>query len=69
MNSDDVIQLIFCVESIENAATDKWYIKEVLIYYFNLKENKISYVFMGGKYNYNNQLTINKINKLTKSIK
>ena len=69
MNSDDVIQLIFCVESTEKAATDKGYINEVLNYYFNLKENKISYVFMGGKYNYNNQLTINKINKLTKEYK
>ncbi|MDD4204149.1 MAG: hypothetical protein PHF62_03385 [Acholeplasmataceae bacterium] len=66
MNSDDVIQLIFCVESTEKAATDKWYINEVLKSYFNVGENKISYVYMGGKHNYNNRSTINKINKLTK---
>ncbi|MDD3085205.1 MAG: hypothetical protein PHU32_04960 [Candidatus ainarchaeum sp.] len=66
MNSDDVIQLIFCVESTEKAATDKWYISEVLKNYYHVKGNKISYVFMGGKHNYNNQLTINKIDKLTK---
>ena len=54
MNSDDVIQLIFCVESTGKAATDKWYINEVLKNYFNVKENKVSYIFMGGKHNYNN---------------
>lgn len=66
MNSDDVVQLIFCVESTEKAATDKWYISEVLKNYYHIKGNKISYVFMGGKHNYNNRSTINKIDKLTK---
>jgi hypothetical protein len=42
--SDDYIQLIFCVESTEKAATDSKYLTEIIKYYFNMGENKISYV-------------------------
>lgn len=62
--SDDYIQLIFCVESTEKAAIDSKYINEVLKQYYNVGENKISYVYMKGKFNYKHIKTLKKIDKL-----
>lgn len=59
----EVIQLIFCVETTENAQTDKKYINEILNKYYNVGENKISYVFMNGKYNYKNDNTLKRIQR------
>ncbi len=65
MNSD-YIQLIFCIESTEKAAIDSKYINEILSQYYHIGENKISYVYMCGKHNYNHYKVLNKINKLIK---
>lgn len=62
--SDDYVQLIFCVETTEKAAIDNKYINEVLNHYYNVGENKISYVYMSGKFNYNNPKILKKVNKL-----
>lgn len=51
--SNDYKQLIFCLETTEKAKTDKFYIKEVLRYYFKVGYNKLSYVYLEGKHNYN----------------
>lgn len=61
--SDDYIQLIFCVETTEKAAIDSKYINEILNYYYNVGENKISYVFMSGKFNFNHPKILKKIEK------
>jgi len=61
--SDDYIQLIFCVESTEKAAIDSKYINEVLNQYYDVGENKISYVYMSGKFNYNHPKVLKKIDK------
>lgn len=47
------IQLIFCVETTLKAATDRHYINAILDRFYQVGENKISYVFMQGKYHYN----------------
>lgn len=64
--SDAYIQLIFCVESTEKAAIDSKYINQVLNQYYNVGENKISYVYMSGKFNYNHPKTLKKISKYIK---
>ena len=64
--SDAPIQLIFCVESPEKVPVDKIYIDEILNRFYKVGENKISYVFMGGKFKYNQPKTINKIARLIK---
>jgi hypothetical protein len=62
--NEDYIQLIFCVESTQKAAIDSKYINEVLTQYYNVGENKISYVYMSGKFNYIHQKVLKKIDKL-----
>lgn len=64
--NDAPIQLIFCVESPEKVPVDEIYINEILNRFYKVGENKISYVFMGGKYNYNNRKTIEKIARYKK---
>lgn len=64
--SDENIQLIFCVESTKKAAIDSKYINEVLKHYYDISENKISYVYMSGKYNYNQAKTLKEIKKYIK---
>jgi len=67
--SDDYIQLIFCVESTEKAAIDSKYINQVIHQYYHVGENKISYVYMSGKFNYNHPKTRKKINKFVNDYK
>ena len=50
------IQLIFVVETTKEAKTDHHYIKEILGKYYTIGNNKISYVYMGGKHNYDKLL-------------
>jgi hypothetical protein len=64
--SDERIQLIFCVESTKKAAIDSKYINEVLKHYYNVGENRISYVFMCGKFNYIKPKTLNEIQQYMK---
>lgn len=65
MESENV-QLIFCVETSKNAKTDVSYINAVLGKYYNVGENKITYVYMNGKYNYNHDDTIKDIENMIK---
>jgi|AntRauTorckE6833_2_1112554.scaffolds.fasta_scaffold03930_5 hypothetical protein len=67
--SDEYIQLIFCVESTEKAAIDSKYINQVINQYYNVGENKISYVYMSGKFNYNHSKILKKINKFVNDYK
>ena len=49
------MQLIICVETTEKARTDYHYINEVLRQFYDVGENKISYVYLSGKHNYQNE--------------
>lgn len=60
------IQLILCVESNNQARTDYFYIQSVLDYFYSIKENKLSYLFLGSKHKYNSKKTIKDIKKRTK---
>lgn len=60
------IQLIFCVETTSKAATDRQYINALLNRFYQVGENKISYVYMQGKHNYQDQRVIKDIQKLKK---
>ncbi len=60
----DFIQLILCVESNEKAKTDRYYINSVLKEHFNVENNKISYVYMDGKYKYKSTKVLKEIAKL-----
>ena len=67
--SEEFIQLIICVETNENAKTDYYYIKSILNKYFSVGANKISFIYMDGKYNYRNGKVLSKIKERINSFK
>jgi hypothetical protein len=70
MNSEEKnVQLIFVVETTETAKTDTFYIKGVLDEYYNVNNNKITFVYLGGKYNYKKNRPQNDIKKYIKDYK
>ncbi|HHT99429.1 MAG TPA: hypothetical protein GXZ79_05040 [Acholeplasma sp.] len=56
------VQFIVCVETDKKAATDSKYISGILKEYFDLGENKLTYVFLGGKFKYNHPTIVKEIN-------
>lgn len=64
--SSPYIQIIFAVETTEKAKTDYFYIREVLNKYFDIGNNKTSFVYMCGKHNYCNVKIAKKIKTLIK---
>jgi len=60
-------QIILCVESTEKAKVDSLYIDEILKYFFDIGNDKITYVYLGGKFNYNNEKTKKKIREKIKT--
>ncbi len=61
------IQLVLVVETDKKSKTDFYYINSILDYYYNIGENRISYVYMGSKYNYNSEKVVKEINKWVKN--
>lgn len=67
--TNETIQLIFVVETTKKAKIDNYYIDEILDKFYFINENKISYVYMSGKHNYNHQKTSDNIKKIIKDYK
>lgn len=65
MNKNE--QFIICVESNEKAKTDRYYVKSILDVYYYIGTNKLSFIYMAGKFNYQNQRVLNEIETLKKS--
>ena len=58
------IQLLFCVETNQKAKTDTIYINETIAHYYRLGTSvKKSFIYLGGKNNYNKPGIIKQINR------
>ena len=59
------LQIIFCVETNNKCESDKFYIRETIKRFFNYDYAmvKFTFVFMGGKYNYNSSAVEKKISR------
>lgn len=66
MTNDVPIQLIFVVETTEKVRSDKMYLDALLEHFYNVGENKISYVYLEGKYKYQTPRVIKEVTKLIK---
>ena len=53
MTNSEQIQLIFIVETTAEAKIDDQYIWATLEEYYSLGENRISFIYLEGKYKYN----------------
>lgn len=68
----DAYQIILVVETTKKANIDNRYIREVIRHYFpallTSSNIKLQFVFMNGKYNWNNERTLKYINELKESM-
>lgn len=55
------IQLIICVETNKKAATDSRYISGIIKAFYEMGENKLTFVYLGGKFNFNHPKIIKEI--------
>jgi|SRR5690554_3965990 len=62
-------QIILCIESSGKNSTDDKYIREVINHFYDLGENKLSFVYMNGKFSYQHPDVRKSINKLKKDYK
>lgn len=63
MTNSEQIQLIFIVETTAEAKIDDQYIWATLEEYYSLGENRISFIYLEGKYKYNAPQVLKKLNK------
>lgn len=59
-------QIILCVESSNKNSTDDKYIRALINHYYNLGENKLSFVYMAGKHKYLHPTVVRRIKTLIK---
>lgn len=64
MMNNEPFQIIFVVETTAKCKSDDMYINEILHYCYKVGENKISYVYLEGKFKYNEDRIIKEIHNL-----